>query len=569
MRFVAGGDLKTLLVTSGPLSPERAIAAPEPVARALDAAHAHGLVHRDVKPANILLQRSPSGEIEHVYLSDFGVMKHATSISGLTKTGALVGTVDYMAPEQIEGHDVSAQTDVYALACLFYQCDHGPGSATTARPRRPSLWAHMRDDFEPASQRPAGAAGRRSTRRSRGRSRRTRRRGSQTLRRSSSTRAAPRPPPARAAPSGPDWRSLAGATVAERCPAAPDRAGPPASAPSLRPEPERGPSAPSRQPRPGPCGAGPAAPGARGRSAGERGRSGGAVRLARRWWVGGRRGARAGGGIAAAVALTVGRRLLLDDRRPAPTASPRPSLGVPDQPRDGTGDATVTLDGDTATITVDTNGLLDAAPHAMHIHAGGQGKCPTAQAAHRAQRPPVDQHGQRRALLRPAGDGDDDHGRHEQAEHPGLPPLPARRATSATRARSRSRQGRRSRSATHKASVIVHGIDYNNNGLYDSVLDRSELDRAPAGRGDRAGALRSAACRPRTRRPHAGERRSTPPRCGPARPTTSGSAASLLDSRPPRHGAGATEPAPRADPGAQARARRLSIQAVPRNTSRG
>jgi len=103
MKFVAGGDLKTLLVTSGRLSLDETLAILGPVARALDAAHAHGLVHRDVKPANILLQKSAGGEIEHVYLSDFGVMKHTSSISGLTKTGAIVGTIDYMAPEQIEG----------------------------------------------------------------------------------------------------------------------------------------------------------------------------------------------------------------------------------------------------------------------------------------------------------------------------------------------------------------------------------------------------------------------------------------------------------------------------------
>src|SRR3954465_13527802 len=122
MRFVGGGDLKAELESSGPLSLERAIQLLGPAARALDAAHAHGLVHRDVKPANILLQKSAGGDVEHVYLSDFGVMKHTTSISGLTQTGAIVGTIDYMAPEQIEGTDVGPGTDVYALGCLVYHC---------------------------------------------------------------------------------------------------------------------------------------------------------------------------------------------------------------------------------------------------------------------------------------------------------------------------------------------------------------------------------------------------------------------------------------------------------------
>ena len=100
MRYVAGGDLRELLTTSGPLTPERTDDL-LPVARALDTAHTHGLVHRDVKPANVLL-RGPDGTVQHVYLSDFGVTKQVGS-SGLTGAGAMVGTVDYMAPEQIQG----------------------------------------------------------------------------------------------------------------------------------------------------------------------------------------------------------------------------------------------------------------------------------------------------------------------------------------------------------------------------------------------------------------------------------------------------------------------------------
>ena len=115
MRFVAGGDLKTLLASIGPLPAERALEVLRPAALALDAAHAHGLVHRDVKPGNILIQRSAAGGIEHVYLTDFGVAK-SSSITGLTRAGGLIGTVGYMAPEQMEGRPVSAQTDVYALA---------------------------------------------------------------------------------------------------------------------------------------------------------------------------------------------------------------------------------------------------------------------------------------------------------------------------------------------------------------------------------------------------------------------------------------------------------------------
>src|SRR4051812_23624312 len=149
MRYVAGGDLKTLLMSSGTLTPERAVAVLTPVARALDAAHASGLVHRDVKPGNILLQGSATGGVEHVYLSDFGVTKSSTAAGGgLTRTGALVGTIDYMAPEQIEGQPVTAQTDIYALASVFYQCITGrlPYVRDT---EAAVLWAHVREDFEP------------------------------------------------------------------------------------------------------------------------------------------------------------------------------------------------------------------------------------------------------------------------------------------------------------------------------------------------------------------------------------------------------------------------------------
>jgi hypothetical protein len=122
MRYVAGGDLKALLTDSGPVEVGRALTILMPVALALDTAHAHGLVHRDVKPANILIQRSTGGQIEHVYLTDFGIAKSASFGGALTGAGASIGTVGYMAPEQLEGREVSAQTDVYALAVTFYEC---------------------------------------------------------------------------------------------------------------------------------------------------------------------------------------------------------------------------------------------------------------------------------------------------------------------------------------------------------------------------------------------------------------------------------------------------------------
>jgi serine/threonine-protein kinase len=101
MRHV-GGDLRKTLEAEGPLAPERALAILEQVAGALDAAHAEGLIHRDVKPANILLDRG-DGRAEIAYLADFGLTKRAGSKSGQTAAGEFLGTIGYMAPEQIEG----------------------------------------------------------------------------------------------------------------------------------------------------------------------------------------------------------------------------------------------------------------------------------------------------------------------------------------------------------------------------------------------------------------------------------------------------------------------------------
>jgi serine/threonine protein kinase len=120
MRFVIGGDLRRVLEQEGPLSPGRAVEFISPVASALDAAHGAGLVHRDVKPANILVDARPD-RADHVYLSDFGVSKGALSSVSLTGTGQFLGTPHYSAPEQIQGLAVDGRTDQYALACVAYE----------------------------------------------------------------------------------------------------------------------------------------------------------------------------------------------------------------------------------------------------------------------------------------------------------------------------------------------------------------------------------------------------------------------------------------------------------------
>ncbi len=142
MRYVAGSDLGRRIAREGRLEPAPAVALIAQVGNGLDAIHAAGLVHRDVKPANVLL----SGEegAEHAYITDFGVARNVATQSGLTQTGRFVGTLDYVAPEQISGGPLDARVDVYALGCLLYKLLTGqvpfPREGEAAR-----LYAHLND----------------------------------------------------------------------------------------------------------------------------------------------------------------------------------------------------------------------------------------------------------------------------------------------------------------------------------------------------------------------------------------------------------------------------------------
>jgi hypothetical protein len=142
MRYVAGSDLGRRIAREGRLDPEVAVALIAQVANGLDAIHAAGLVHRDVKPANVLLS-GQEGE-EHAYNTDFGVARNVATNSGLTQTGRFVGTLDYVAPEQISGGQVDARVDVYALGCLLFKLLTGevpfPREGEAAR-----LYAHLND----------------------------------------------------------------------------------------------------------------------------------------------------------------------------------------------------------------------------------------------------------------------------------------------------------------------------------------------------------------------------------------------------------------------------------------
>ena len=142
-RFVEGEDLKTRLDRDGPMDPAVAVALVTQIGSALDAAHAKGLVHRDVKPGNVLI--SSSGEC---YLCDFGLTKPMAAERSLTESGQFVGTLDYVAPEQIKGTEVDGRADEYALACVFYECLAG------SPPFRDSsgmavMWAHMQEQPPP------------------------------------------------------------------------------------------------------------------------------------------------------------------------------------------------------------------------------------------------------------------------------------------------------------------------------------------------------------------------------------------------------------------------------------
>jgi hypothetical protein len=139
MRYVEGTDLARLIEAEGPLPLERTVSIVSQVAAALDAAHEQGLIHRDVKPGNILIGRG-----DHTYLTDFGLIKRREQGTALTKTGQFMGSVDYAAPEQIEGKPVDGRADVYSLGCVLYQCLVGEPSY----PRDTEvavMYAHLND----------------------------------------------------------------------------------------------------------------------------------------------------------------------------------------------------------------------------------------------------------------------------------------------------------------------------------------------------------------------------------------------------------------------------------------
>lgn len=148
MRWVEGTDLRTLLTTSGRVSPGRAIRLLRPVASALAAAHRRGLAHRDIKPANVLVAQGAEEDGDHVYLTDFGIARR-TDGESVTRTGVVVGTVDYTAPERFEGGKGDTASDIYSFGCVLFEAltGHVPYERPTSVSK---IYAHVADPIPSA-----------------------------------------------------------------------------------------------------------------------------------------------------------------------------------------------------------------------------------------------------------------------------------------------------------------------------------------------------------------------------------------------------------------------------------
>ena len=569
MDYVTGTDLHEVLLTQAALEPTRAVDLLEQFASALDAAHRRGLVHRDVKPANILITVK-DGE-EHAYLTDFGLAKKFDTASAMTAKGLMVGTVDYMAPEQITGTRTDARSDIYGLGCVFYQMLTGKvpyereNSVAT-------LFAHVHEPPPPLDggiidTYPAFVP---------------------VL-----EKAMAKEPSDRYFSAGDFARDAAAALRGMRSSAPPTIVGTGEAAPLVEPgdatlpvgadAPPEGADSPGDVPEPvaqletrisepSPAGFGVAVPAAESSSGSRdepRSASPGEVPPvpAPAAGDGGREGGAAGGslrryrvpGLAALVLVIAAVVAVIvlgssDSSKPAGQPFASAARPVPTNRVTGSGTATVRLNGNVASVTLDTDGLLNGSPHAMHIHAGGQGVCPPASATrlhngHEAisTTDGIRFYGPPQVALTAAGDTS----KKSIVDFPRYPTVGniryTRKFTVPSGVAGAIRAG--------NAAVIVHGIDYNHNGIYDNVLDRSELNPGLPGE-----ATAPALCGPlaATQTAAAGRGRSTPgrtPSCCTARSrspqrrgTASHSCATSWGSRQQRPAAHERQPARRPDP---------------------
>jgi tRNA A-37 threonylcarbamoyl transferase component Bud32 len=449
MDYVHGSDLHKLMIEHGALDPSRAVELLRQVALALDAAHASGLVHRDIKPGNILLTVRDGHE--HAYLTDFGLAKRSDTLAALTVQGAMVGTVDYMAPEQVTGDPSDARTDIYALGCVFFEMLTGkvPYERETSVA---TLFAHVHDppprlESPLAEEHPEFMA--------------------------VFERAMAKQPGDRYLSAGDFARDAAAAlggthsTGAESMVATGEAR--PSEATAGVPEPSV--DEPQAVGAHGAVADDPAQPprGAADRPA-EKAGGGGPIRRYR--WLALGMALVVAAAVAAIIVLTGGSST--SGQGQVFQAVLRP---VPDNHVTGSGTAAVRLNGDMATVTLDTTGLLNGAPHAMHIHAFGEGICPPPSAAKLYNGHPaisttdgLKYYGPMAAALTLSGDT-------SMNSMLAFPRYPSsgdiryqRTIAISTGAANAIRNG--------NAVVVVHGIDYNHNGRYDNVLNRSELDSA-------------------------------------------------------------------------------------------
>jgi serine/threonine protein kinase len=516
MRYVAGRDLRAVLRERERIPPEQAVMLIAQAGRALDAAHRRGLVHRDVKPANILIERVAEDEPEHVYLADFGITKQGRSQSGLTATGQFVGTIDYIAPEQVQGKSVDGRADIYSLGCVLYECITGrvpfqkdldaaviwahveemPTAPTAIRSELPPeideviarVLAKDPDDrystaheFMDAARAALGIASQASGARS----------FEENIPLVSPTvmsdatappSAPPPQPPEQVSGTPPEFGESHGApaTVMPSSAASP----PPASTPPLQP------AADPPAATPPPAAPPPVAPAEGGGGPGEVSGppSGGpppgegppaSERPSRSW--------RPFAAVALLAAIVAGVVVALvssgGGKSSGVSSTPRVAQGeataaklaaVPTNHVNGTGTATVSLNGDVATVTVDAQGLLNGAPHLMHIHAGGLGTCPPASAArlhngHLAvsTEDGIKYYGPPEASLTTRGDT-------SAASYLVFARFPSegdivykRQMSISSHLAEKIRAG--------NAVVVIHGIDYDGSGVYDNVLSHSEL----------------------------------------------------------------------------------------------
>jgi hypothetical protein len=504
MRYVAGSDLRTVLARGGRISPPQALLLIGQTGRALDAAHRHGLVHRDVKPANVLIERGAEEDPDHVYLADFGITKHTLSRSGLTATGQFVGTIDYIAPEQIQDKPVDGRTDQYSLGCVMYECLTGQVPFVKSVDAA-VIWAHVEEPPRPASSLNPDLPQELDA----------------VIMRALAKEPADRYETCREFVAAVDNAFRSGSAAAAAGAVAGFSSGPPSvlAAHEVRghpdaehtvsiPEPAPAPSAAGSAPAPDapapaaePAGAGhedpaaeaapafsppPQPPAAEGQPPAEPpasrgGGDGGAPPP-------GRSGSRTGLLVAAVlvplaiigvvIALVAGSGS--SKKKHTATTPPAGELGsatlapVPTNHVVGSGEVSVRLNGRTASVTLRADGLINGAPHLMHIHAGGIGACPPASAArihngHLALTT-VDglkYYGPPQASLTVTGDT-------SAASYLAFPRFPnvgniqyTRTLTLPAKLAGQVRED--------NAVIVVHGIDYNGNGIYDNVLSHSEL----------------------------------------------------------------------------------------------